>query len=320
MKKLILPLFFLTLFFSCESSADNVNQASLAARPTIKNIAPGHFTGILPDYWYQGKAEINTYDLEQIRYGEVHPGQATLIFVSEDFLTDKQVKNDNYTNPNSTPILKTNMFRRFTTGIYDYSTMSSVFTPTATDKQPHTLKVTTSVQDWCGQTFTQLNYGKNKVWEQQLRSYFERENDQENKLEADFLEDEIFNRIRSGWEGLPTGSFSVIPSTAYLLMTHRPYQGTEARVTLADYSGDAYPASAPLKSYTIDYAELDRKVEIIFDAESPFVIRGWTESYASRGRKLQTKAKLTHQVMEAYWNLNGTEDAPKRASLGLPLN
>lgn len=317
MTKLILPLLSVFLFCACEGPADNVNQASLAS-PSAKK-TPGHFGGELPDYWYQGKAELNTYSLEQIRYGEVHPGQATLIFVTEDFLTDEQVKNDSYTNPNSTLVLKTNMLRRFTTGIYDYSIMSSVFSPTATDQQPHTLKVTTSLQDWCGQTFTQLNYEQNKVWRQQLRSYFEREGDQNQQLAADFLEDEIFNRIRSGWPELPTGSFRVIPSTAYLLMTHQPYRATEANITLQDYTGPDYEAVAPLKTYVIEYPQLDRQVEIVFDADSPFVIRGWREMYASRGQRLETKARLTHQIMEAYWNLNGTEDAKKRTSLGLPL-
>ncbi|MTB51798.1 hypothetical protein [Lewinella sp. W8] len=319
MRKLILPLFILFLLFGCEAPADNVNQASLASRSGTTEMSPGHFSGVLPEYWYQGKAELNTYELEQIRYGEVHPGQATLIFVSEDFLTDKQVKNDNYTNPNSAPIIKTNMFRRFTTGLYDYSIMSSVFTPTATDKQPHTLKVTTSLQDWCGQTFTQLNYDEDKVWKQQLRSYFERENDQNNNLNADFLEDEIFNRIRMGWEGLPTGTFSVIPGTAYLLMTHKPYRAAEAKLSIKDYSGSEYTSDAPLKAYVIEYPSQERTVEIVFDAESPYVIRGWEENYSSRGKRLTTRAILTHQVMEAYWNLNGREDAPRRASLGLPL-
>jgi len=55
----------------------------------------------LDDYWYQGKAEISSYQLEQARYSDVHPGEAVLVFVTEDFLTDKQVKNDNYTNKNS---------------------------------------------------------------------------------------------------------------------------------------------------------------------------------------------------------------------------
>ena len=45
-------------------------------------------------YWNQGKAELARYELQQVRYGEIHQGDAVLIFVTEDFLKDKQVKYD----------------------------------------------------------------------------------------------------------------------------------------------------------------------------------------------------------------------------------
>ena len=46
----------------------------------------------LDSYWYQGKAEISSYELEQVRYGQKHLGDAVLIFVTEDFSKTKQVK------------------------------------------------------------------------------------------------------------------------------------------------------------------------------------------------------------------------------------
>ncbi|MGB2691994.1 MAG: septum formation inhibitor Maf, partial [Thermodesulfobacteriota bacterium] len=36
-------------------------------------------------YWYDGKAEITSYKLEQARYGELHEGYAVMVFVTEDF-------------------------------------------------------------------------------------------------------------------------------------------------------------------------------------------------------------------------------------------
>lgn len=298
-------------------TACNTAQEQVITRPEAKaEPAAGHFTGGLYEYWYEGMAEINTYELQQARYGEMRAGTITAIFVSEDFLTDKQVKNDNYTNPASTPIIKTNMIRRFVTGVYDYSVMTSVFTPTKTDEQAHTLKVTTSMQDWCGQTFTQLNYAGGDRWDAQLRSYFEKEGDVNESIPADFLEDEVFNRIRSGWENLPTGSFRVIPSTAYLLMTHQPYQAAKAVVSIGDYTGDGFTESG-LKSYVVDYGELGRKLEVVFDAATPYIIRGWTETYPSRGKSLTTTAKLAKQVRAPYWSQNGVKDEPLRVNLGL---
>ena len=138
---------------------------------------------------------MNTYQLQQNRYNALHPGEVVAIFVTEDFLTDKQVKNDNYTNPNSTPILKSNLLWRFTTGLYDYSVMSSTFTDVSAAQSPQTLKVTTSAQDWCGHAWMQLNQRKGS-YDMQLHSYFEGEADQNVKGKKGMLEDEILNRIR----------------------------------------------------------------------------------------------------------------------------
>ena len=46
------------------------------------------------NYWTQGKAEVNVYELSQNRYKENHSGNVVSIFVTEDFLTEKQVKNE----------------------------------------------------------------------------------------------------------------------------------------------------------------------------------------------------------------------------------
>ena len=269
------------------------------------------FGGELPDYWYQGEAEISTYDLRQARYGEIREGSAVLIQVTEPFLAEKQVKDEGYadTNGPSTPVLKTNLIRRFVTGIYDYSVMTSVYTPTDGQAYPHTLKVTTSSQDWCGQSYTQLNYTGGNQWHTELRSYFEREGDRNESLTADFLEDEIFNRIRIGGE-LPEGTFSVFPNTGYLLMTHQPYAAAEATATLGE-RGDS------LRTYTLAYTDLERRLEVVYEAVSPYRIREWSETYPSGGSSLTTTAVLRRQRTEPYWSQNANADRPLRAELGL---
>ena len=35
------------------------------------------------DYWYNHGAEISRYSLKQMRYGEIHDGDAVLVFVTE---------------------------------------------------------------------------------------------------------------------------------------------------------------------------------------------------------------------------------------------
>ncbi len=300
---------FLLLFLGLYLSACTTPPAETTAPRAAPEAGRAVFAGGLNDYWYQGTAEIATYSLQQARYGELRQGEAVLIQVSEDFLTDRQVKNDAYENPNSVGVLKTNLFRRFTTGIYDYSLMTSVFTPVQTDAQPRTLKVTTSAQDWCGQSYTQLNYRGGNAWDMELRSYFEREGDQSTSLPADFVEDEVFNRIRTGGD-LPTGSFDVIPNTGYLLMTHQPYRAAAAEASLEEMSDS-------LRRYVIHYPSLERRFAVTFGTAPPHLIEGWTDTYPSRDTVLTTTATLRARRQEPYWQLNANADGPLRAKLGL---
>ena len=74
-------------------------------------------------YWYQGKAELTRYELRQARYGEIHSGEAVLIFVTEPFLPDRQVKLERADPSKGVTVLKLNAVRKFFTGIYPYSLM-----------------------------------------------------------------------------------------------------------------------------------------------------------------------------------------------------
>ncbi len=85
MKNLLLLPFLLILFQACAQKTDKPSQEKV-------NLMLYEQFG---DYWYQGKAELTSYDLEQVRYGEKREGEAVLIFVTEDFSKSKQVKLDN---------------------------------------------------------------------------------------------------------------------------------------------------------------------------------------------------------------------------------
>ena len=174
MFKIYFLLFLLTNLVSFIWAADN---------NSFSNTEIEQFKG----YWYQGKAELTRYQLEQARYGEVHSGDAVLIFVTECFLPDKQVKHE-HSQFNSTSVLKMNSSRKFFTGIYPYSILTSVFTPVAFNEEIHSLKVTSSTQEWCGQTYAQLNL-RNGEYKGLLHSYFQNEADQHFELKASKLED-----------------------------------------------------------------------------------------------------------------------------------
>ena len=164
------------------------------------------------DYWYKGAAEITSYELEQARYGEIHQGYAALVFVTEPFSKRKHVKLDDPAQNKSdeVPILKLNTTKKFNTGIYPYSMMSSVFEPVDLAQYPHALKLTTSSQEWCGQTFLQLN-NQSQTYEVDARSYFESEGDEHLSLAKAWLEDELWTRLRINPASLPVGNLSMIP-------------------------------------------------------------------------------------------------------------
>ncbi len=265
------------------------------------------------DYWNRGEAELTSYALEQARYGEIHPGQAVLIFVTEDFSRAKQVKLDRpaAASDDRVPILKLNATRKFNTGLYPYSMMTSVFTPVAVGER--TLKVTTSSQEWCGHTFTQLNRRGDGYWIRQ-QSYFESEGDQELDLQAR-LEDELWTTIRLDPKSLPVGELELIPGTVYLRLRHVPIAAYPATARLAPATEDG------LMTYSLIYPQLGRSLEIDFRGAFPHEIEGWRETYrsgfGSGARELTTRAKRLRRMMSPYWQRHDLADAPLRRELAL---
>ncbi|RZV56984.1 MAG: hypothetical protein EX254_10495 [Flavobacteriaceae bacterium] len=262
------------------------------------------------DYWYAGNAELTRYELEQSRYGELHKGHAVLIFVTEDFNTKDQVKHERGgKGPDVQSVLKLNFTKKFNTGLYPYSLMSSIFTPVNLGK---TYKVTTTSQEWCGHTFSQLNLGKGK-YKGQLYSYFQQEGDESFTLDDVYLEDEIWNRIRLNPTSLPTGEIRLIPGTQFLRLKHRPHKEESANAALSDFSDGDLSEKAMIK-YVVEYANFKRKLNIIFEKTFPHRILAW-EEYDSNG--LVTKAVRTHEMKSAYWGQNSVKDAAFRNELGL---
>ncbi len=256
------------------------------------------------DYWYNGEAEITSYKLEQARYGELRDGKAVLVFVTEDFLPEVQVKADNYSKKNA-PVLKLNATKNFNTGIYPYSIMQSTFYPVANNQ--HALKVSASVQEWCGHVYTQLN--NRETFEVMSHSYFQSEADQSFKIEKTWTENELWTKLRIDPQSLPVGELQIIPSIEYTSLRHK---------TIKDYN-----AIAILKNgtYTISYPELNRMLKINFNTNFPFDILGWEETtvsgYGASAQTLTTKATKLESIKSAYWSKNHNADEGLRETLKL---
>ena len=304
-------LFFLLFIVSCRQGKENTENTSLVANdmevyPNKTSNKP--LSTEFKEYWYAGKAEITSYTLEQARYGEIRDGQAVLIYVTEPFLANKQVKADE-SHPSNVSVLKLNSTKKFLTGIYPYAIMNSSFYPVS--DQQHAIKLSTSVQEWCGQVFTQLN--NRKQFEINSFSYFESEGDRFFKLDKAHLENEIWNKIRINPNNLPVGAISMIPSLEYIRLSHKDLKAYAAEAKL--------DTKDKLSTYSITYPELKRTLSINFNSSFPYEIDNWTESFPSgwgaNSQMLTTRANKIKTLKRAYWKENSNSDVFLRDSLGL---
>jgi hypothetical protein len=273
-----------------------------------------HETESFKKYWYNGQAEINTFHLEQSRYGETREGKAVLIFVSEDFSRLKEVKLDRpeIVEADKVNVLKMNFTKNFVTGIYPYSMMLSVFTPTDRSSVSTSLKATMSSQEWCGQVFTQLNLRNNK-YQIQSFSYFENEGDQSIDLKLNWLEDELWNLIRLDPTKLPTGTINIVPGLFFSRLLHTDLVAVPATVTLN--------SSREEMIYQLIMPTHDRMLTIHFLMRFPYQIIGWEEQFLERGKEVLTKASLDKTLRMDYWTKNENKHIGLRDSLGLsPTN
>ncbi len=271
-------------------------------------------------YWYNHGAEITRFEVEQVRYGEMHQGYAVLLFVTEPFLPDKQVKADyELSRGQSIPVLKLNFIKRFNTGIYDYSMMKSVFTPISeeTHTSNKTLKVSMTRQDWCGHVYLQYNL-ENDNYKVKQHSYFEKEGDSYVSIPSVHLEDEILTLIRIAPDSLPLGEIEMIPGSFYTTLNMIKIGAEKAFAELTEIREED---GGVVSQYKVSYPSLERTLSIRFNQNFPHDILSWSESYPSGSgdntKVLTTNAQRTHAVMIDYWNKNKVTDRELREKLGL---
>lgn len=258
-------------------------------------------------YWFDNTAEITSYKLTQARYGELREGTAVMVFVTEPFSVNYFTKADEHQRGN-VQVLKMNMTKNFETGIYPYSMMTSTFYPM--DGSASSLKLSSSCQEWCGQTYVEMaNKG---VFHFDIRSYFQGEN-KKVSVRNGFLEDDIWSCIKLHPDALPQGNLWMVPSMFYTRMLH-----VETK---------AYPCTGQLikgekqNRYVLHYPDLNRTLEIDFSATFPYEIEAWIERYpdgfGNTKKMLTTEAVKMKSIKTAYWQNNQNFHLPLRDSLGL---
>ena len=316
--KLRAPYYFILLsFVFCHLQCKDTKVNTLVKGPKALKVNSIDLGNNFKDYWYKGQAEITSYDLEQARYGEIHKGNAVMVFVTEPFSKSKLVKLDypERSKGEALSVLKLNFTRKFNTGVYPYSTMQSIFTPVELKNNPYTLKVTTSSQEWCGHTFTQLSL-RDKHYENLSYSYFESEGDQQSTLNKSLLEDEIWNRIRIAPKELPIGDIQLVPNTLASRLKHFTLNIEPAKAQLREVDDNKNHLR-----YEIKYQNIDRSLSVRFAKSFPHEIISWEETYTSgwgaNAKKMVTKGKKKKSIMLDYWSKNQVSDLHYRKELGL---
>ena len=282
---------------------------ALGCKRSDESTVPLHETQAFHQYWHAGKAEVSSYELNQSRYGQDRKGKAVMIFVTEDLSKKLQVKLDDPSKRNKINVLKLNYTKKFITGIYPYSLMLSVFTPTNLEKNPASVKAVMSSQEWCGQMYTQMNLRGNR-YAVRSHSYFEDEADQQFSVRQEFLEDEIWNYIRLNHQDLPTGEIKVIPGLFFTRLHHADLKIQTAVAEKAETDAAFV--------YTVDYPGHERSISIQYEKHFPHKILGWKEVWKENGKTMQTTARLDKTLHTDYWTKNKNEFRYLRDSLNLP--
>lgn len=258
--------------------------------------------------WYDGRAELASYEWRVSRYGEERRGEAVAILVTEPFSSTRHVKVE-ADDPQAVTVLKLNLMRDFRTGIYDYDTMLSTFVRVS-DLAP--LKVAFSSAEWCGQVYEQLDLWGDRI-EHRVHSYFEGESAdlQLGRPGDGLLEDELLVWLR-GLGGAPLGPgesrlVPVLESSFLRRLEHRPARWLEAVLARA-------PEPVTVEVPDGSHAALRYEVRLpgrtgTFHVEraAPHRILAWR--WERDGRMLE-EARLVGSRRLAYWEHNGADDEP----------
>jgi hypothetical protein len=294
------------LLFSCDTKnpVEKDGKTSIEEDP-MDQLEDRQLTTEFKKYWYNGTAEISTYELSQARYGEMREGTAVLIFVTEPFDKTDQIKADQSKDSNRT-VLKLNATRNFNTGIYPYSIMSSTFLPL--DKKDNAIKIATSIQEWCGHTYMQFNQDGD-AYDVSLYSYFQSEGKEEFEVDNVMTENQIAAQLRLDPKAMPIGEIKIIPSTEYLRLKHVETKPYDAIAKLSEIP-DGY-------LYSVKFTELERTIAFKTEKTFPYRILSWMDRYKDGAAPMVSTGTLKKSINTAYWKKNANKDATLRDSLGL---
>lgn len=241
---------------ACSSPSPDKGTAPAAATtaPTpnavLLKLAP-HFNQAwaMNKWWEDGLAEVATYAAERVVYGKVRRFEYTMITVKEEFTPDYNVKADSLQRLDLFPVMKVNQFCRIETDQYPYHYLTSLFF--RRDEPVALYKLTTSSQEWCGNTFKAIT-DEGLHYQQTYNSYWDGQGSGQRQLRRDVLfEDALPYTLRSLQFGRKPAFGAVIAALQQTNKATRPaYYTAQVRVA------DALAADTPEPTWrvTVDLA------------------------------------------------------------------
>ncbi|HKP97342.1 MAG TPA: hypothetical protein VJ385_16465, partial [Fibrobacteria bacterium] len=276
-------------------------------------------------YWKSGLAELSSYAITAERYGEMRKAQGVLVFVYEEINADTRVKVESDKTPPAkrVPVLKLNSVLKFTTGVYDYSIMTSVFAGLSGPGVQRPLqpqKVSFTSQEWCGNVFHQV-IPRPKGLFSEIHSYFEAEGDAVTTLPYPdagnsnrgvnapgtfYYEDEMPILVREldgpfAEAGAPL-RMQLVPGLWERRKRHVPLAFTEAVLTKVGPETLAFKGkSRKAVKWTLETMGMTATYHV--EAGAPRKLLAWENSRGEKG-------ELIASIRSAYWEHNRNVDAP----------
>ena len=158
----------------CEETVKKAEKARKGANVQALQLVMPHFdeSWAMNKYWEDGLAEVATYEAERVVYKKKRSFDYTLITVKEEFNQEFNVKTDDYQRADLFPVMKVNEFCAIPADNYPYHYLTSLFF--RRDQPVALYKLTSSSQEWCGNTFktivddgVNLKESYNSYWDQQ---------------------------------------------------------------------------------------------------------------------------------------------------------
>ena len=306
---------------ACSSQAPIAKKTEAAAPQKVTARDAPAYDAEFWSVWSDGLAELAGYDLQIPKYKESRDGIAVTIFVTETFSNADRVKADPGKHPKSDefPVMKLNLVKKFQTGIYNYSDMTSAFVALdSVNLRPPgaPAKVSFSSQEWCGHVYSQLLFD-NATVRHTSHSYFDGEADHQAAIEypLDGITEDSLPLWARGMAGpvLDPGKPKTVPMLMSLAVAREMHLSPDWRPVTLSRSEQPEKIKTSAGQFEVEVMV----AETVFGRKTFYVERAMPHRIIQWETSSGEKATMLKSARLPYWKMNqkGGEEALKQLGL-----